>query len=57
MDNSTREDVKDFYSEAAATPQEDLCCPTSYPKQNIDHIPQVITYHYLSDEVIIVQDL
>ena len=42
MDNSTREDVKEFYSEAAALPQEDLCCPTSYPQQNIDHIPQEV---------------
>ena len=42
MNNPTREDVKEFYSEAASTPQEDLCCPTSYPKQNIDHIPQEV---------------
>jgi len=42
MDNPTREDVKEFYSEAAAKPQDDLCCPTSYPQQNIDHIPQEV---------------
>lgn len=42
MDNPVREDVKEFYSEAADTPQEDLCCPTSYPQQNIDHIPQEV---------------
>jgi len=42
MDNPTREDVKEFYSEAADKPQEDLCCPTSYPQQDIDHIPQEV---------------
>ncbi len=42
MENPTREDVKEFYSEAAASPQEDLCCPASYPQQNIDHIPQQV---------------
>ena len=42
MENPTREDVKEFYSEAADKPQEDLCCPTSYPQQNIDHIPQEV---------------
>lgn len=42
MDSPTRDDVKEFYSEAAQTPQEDLCCPTSYPQQNIDHIPQEV---------------
>ena len=35
MENPTREDVKEFYSEAADKPREDLCCPTSYPQQNL----------------------
>ena len=42
MDNPTREDVKEFYSKAAAKPQENLCCPTSYHAQDIDHIPQEV---------------
>ena len=42
MDNPTREDVRNFYSKAADKPQENLCCPVSYPLQNIDHIPQEV---------------
>jgi SAM-dependent methyltransferase len=42
MDNHTHENVKEFYGDAAEKPQEDLCCPSSYPSQNIDHIPQEV---------------
>lgn len=35
----TREDVKDFYGKAGATPQPTLCCATIYKKEDIAHIP------------------
>ena len=37
--NPTRADVQDFYGNAAEKPQKDLCCPTKYPTEDIDHIP------------------
>ncbi|MEE8297888.1 MAG: methyltransferase domain-containing protein, partial [Thermodesulfobacteriota bacterium] len=39
---STREFVKDYYGKAAQEPKEDLCCPTSYPTEDISHIPQEV---------------
>lgn len=41
MDKS-REVVRRFYGEAADEPQEELCCPTSYPSEDISHIPQEV---------------
>lgn len=38
----TREDVQDFYGSAAENPKKDLCCPTTYPTEDIDHIPQEV---------------
>lgn len=35
-----REAVREFYGKAAEEPQKELCCPTSYPKEDIGHIPQ-----------------
>ncbi|MGH9457060.1 MAG: methyltransferase domain-containing protein, partial [Thermoanaerobaculia bacterium] len=32
--------VREFYGEAAETPQAELCCPTKYDDSAIDHIPQ-----------------
>ena len=40
--NPTHEDVQDFYGNAAEKPQNDLCCPTTYPTEDIDHIPQEV---------------
>lgn len=36
----TREDVKDFYSQAALSPKSSLCCPTDYKAEDISHIPE-----------------
>ncbi|MBW3564474.1 MAG: methyltransferase domain-containing protein [Acidobacteria bacterium] len=35
-----RAKVREFYGEAAETPQADLCCPTKYDTSSTDHIPQ-----------------
>lgn len=35
-----RAKVRDFYGDAADTPQAELCCPTKYDDTAIDHIPQ-----------------
>ena len=35
-----REQVRQFYGKAAEHPQEELCCPTSYPKDHVGHIPK-----------------
>ncbi|MGI9535324.1 MAG: methyltransferase domain-containing protein, partial [Thermodesulfobacteriota bacterium] len=44
MDNSnpTHEDVQNFYGNAADKPQKDLCCPSTYPIEDTDHIPQEV---------------
>jgi len=34
--------VRDFYGKAAEEPQEGLCCPTSFDKEEIAHIPQAV---------------
>ena len=38
----TREFVQGYYGKAAQEPREDLCCPTSYPSEDITHIPQEV---------------
>lgn len=35
----SREDVRDFYSGAALSTQESLCCPTQYNEGDLAHIP------------------
>lgn len=35
-----RAKVRDFYGDAAETPQPELCCPTKYDDSAISHIPQ-----------------
>ncbi len=35
-----RAKVREFYGEAAETPQAALCCPTGYDPSTVDHIPQ-----------------
>lgn len=35
-----RAKVREFYGDAAETPQAELCCPTKYDDSAIDHIPQ-----------------
>src|SRR5438105_3012672 len=35
-----RAKVREFYGEAAETPQAELCCPTKYDDRAISHIPQ-----------------
>jgi SAM-dependent methyltransferase len=37
-----RNDVKDFYSQAALSPQSSLCCPTNYQPEDIAHIPEEV---------------
>lgn len=34
--------VREFYSEAAESPQEDLCCPTKNSTEDTSHIPQEV---------------
>ena len=41
--NISRADVKDFYSEAAVTAQDNLCCPTEYDLSDLSHIPKEVT--------------
>ena len=38
--NPSRVEIQHFYGNAAENPQKDLCCPTTYPTEDIDHIPQ-----------------
>lgn len=42
--NSTvrREDINDFYSKAALSPQSSLCCPTNYQAEDTSHIPEEV---------------
>jgi MoaA/NifB/PqqE/SkfB family radical SAM enzyme/SAM-dependent methyltransferase len=37
-----RAKVREFYGDAAETPQAELCCPTKYDTSAIDHIPQEV---------------
>ncbi len=38
----SREDVREFYSKAAISTQESLCCPTQYNDQDLSHIPEEV---------------
>ncbi|GJL77245.1 MAG: hypothetical protein NPINA01_02340 [Nitrospinaceae bacterium] len=38
----SREDVRNFYSKAAVTAQESLCCPTQYDDGDLSHIPEEV---------------
>jgi radical SAM protein with 4Fe4S-binding SPASM domain len=37
--DKSREVVREFYGRAAEEPQKQLCCPTSYPTEDVSHIP------------------
>jgi radical SAM protein with 4Fe4S-binding SPASM domain len=37
--DKSREVVREFYGKAAEEPQKELCCPTSYPTDDVSHIP------------------
>lgn len=39
---SSREFVKDYYGKAAQEPRDNLCCPTSYPEEDTNHIPEEV---------------
>ena len=41
-DDVSRNDVQDFYSKAAITAQESLCCPTEYDSSELSHIPKEV---------------
>jgi len=38
----SRNDVQSFYSKAAVTAQESLCCPTQYDSSELSHIPKEV---------------
>jgi len=38
----SKDDVQSFYSNAALTPQENLCCPTQYDLGDLSHIPKEV---------------
>ena len=38
----SRNDVQSFYSNAAVTTQENLCCPTKYDSSELSHIPKEV---------------
>ncbi|MGB7292821.1 MAG: methyltransferase domain-containing protein [Thermodesulfobacteriota bacterium] len=40
--DKSREVVRGFYGKAAEEPQKELCCPTSYPTDDVSHIPQEV---------------
>src|SRR3990170_1352411 len=40
--DKSREAVRQFYGRAAEEPQKELCCPTSYPTDDVSHIPQEV---------------
>ncbi len=40
--DKSREVVRQFYGRAAEQPQKELCCPTSYPIDDVSHIPQEV---------------
>ena len=41
-DDVSRNDVQNFYSKAAVTAQESLCCPTEYDSSELSHIPKEV---------------
>ena len=42
MHKNTHTIIKEFYGHAAQKPQADLCCPVSYPSEDISHIPEEV---------------
>jgi arsenite methyltransferase len=38
----SRDDVRAYYGRAAAEPQAELCCPTSYAPEDVAHIPDEV---------------
>ncbi|MGP0629729.1 methyltransferase domain-containing protein [Nitrospina sp. 32_T5] len=38
----SHDDVREFYSKAAATTQENLCCPVKYDPGDLSHIPEEV---------------
>ena len=38
----SRNDVRNFYSKAAVSAQESLCCPTQYDSKDLSHIPKEV---------------
>jgi ubiquinone/menaquinone biosynthesis C-methylase UbiE len=40
--DESRKVVRAFYGNAAVEPQKELCCPTSYPKEDVDHVPKEV---------------
>ncbi len=40
--SNIRESVKSFYGDAAARPKKELCCPSSYKKEDLSFIPQEV---------------
>ena len=38
----SRSDVRNFYSKAAVSVQESLCCPTQYDSKDLSHIPKEV---------------
>ncbi|MDP7552522.1 MAG: methyltransferase domain-containing protein, partial [Nitrospinaceae bacterium] len=38
----SRSDVRNFYSKAAVSAQENLCCPTQYDSKDLSHIPKEV---------------
>lgn len=38
----SRDDVRSFYSKAAVSAQESLCCPTQYDLKDLSHIPKEV---------------
>lgn len=38
----SRDDVRNYYSKAAVTAQESLCCPTKYRPEDLAHIPKEV---------------
>jgi len=40
--DKSREAVRQLYGRAAEEPQKELCCPTSYPTDDVSHIPQKV---------------
>ena len=41
-DEVTREDVRSYYSNAAVSVQQSLCCPTQYDENELNHIPKEV---------------
>src|SRR3990167_5585448 len=40
--DKSRKIIREFYGNAAMEPQKELCCPTSYPVEDVDHIPKEV---------------